>query len=199
MKVNQELAILFWLWKQKADTAGKAPIYARLTIDGLRIQFSLGQRVLPAQFNKQSGMVKGSSDDAKSINSYLILVKGKLQQHYNLLVTQNDVVTPEMVRDAFIGKSDAQKTLLQAFTYHNEQFEQKVKAGIRARASLVKFKTTFDHLKAFIKKEFGHGYLPLANLKHSFAEDFEHYLTITEKPQNNSAMKHIRNIMPPLK
>lgn len=193
MKVNQDLSILFWLWKQKADATGKAPLYARLTIDGSRTQFSLGHKVLPAQFNKHSGMVKGSSEEAKTINNYLTLVKGKLQQHYNILITQHEVVTPEMVRNALIGKNDGQKTLVEVFTYHNQQFEQKVKAGNRANASLCKFKTTLDHLKSFLKKEFGLTDIPLTNIKHSFAEDFEHYLTITEKLQNNSAMKHIRN------
>ncbi len=194
MKVNQDLSILFWLWKQKADSSGKAPIYARLTIDGARTQFSLGHKVLPAQFNKESGLVKGSSEEAKTINNYLILVKGKLQQHYNILLTQHDLVTPEMVRNAFSGKADANKTLLQAFTYHNQQFEQKVKAGLRVNATLKKFKTTLEHVKNFLKQEFGVTDMPLVNIKHSFAEDFEHYLTITVKLQHNTAMKQIRNI-----
>jgi site-specific recombinase XerD len=193
MKVNQDLSILFWLWKQKKDANGKAPIYARLTIDGTRTQFSLGHKVLPTLFNKESGLVKGSSEEAKAINNYLILVKGKLQQHYNILITQNEVVTPEMVRNAFSSKADAHKTLVQAFTYHNEQFEQKVKGGLRVGATLKKFKTTFMHIKNFLKKEYGVNDMPLANIKHSFAEDFEHYLTITVKLQNNTAMKQIRN------
>ena len=127
MKVNQDLSILFWLCKQRKDDSGKAPIYARLTIDGIRTQFSLGKKVLPSQFMQQSGLVKGSSEDAKTLNNYLTLVKGKLQQHYNILITQHEIVTPEMVRNAFSGKTGNVKTLIQAFTWHNDQFEQKVK------------------------------------------------------------------------
>ncbi|WP_409034098.1 Arm DNA-binding domain-containing protein [Runella sp.] len=33
--------------RSKADENGLAPIYARLTIDGARIEFSLGKKVLP--------------------------------------------------------------------------------------------------------------------------------------------------------
>jgi len=193
MKVNQNLSILFWVWKDKADESGKAPIYVRLTIEGVRAQFSMGQKINPTQFNPKSGMLKGTSEDAKTVNNYINLVKGKIQQHYNILITQFDYVTPEMVKNAFLGKTDHQKTIIDAFTYHNEQFEQKVKAGLRAGASLVKFKTTVDHLKKFLKKEFNLSDIPLANIKHSFAEDFEHFLTVTQKLQNNSAMKHIRN------
>ena len=60
MKVNQELSILFWLCKQRNDDSGRSPIYARLTIGGSRTQFSLGKKVLPSQFIRQSGLVKGS-------------------------------------------------------------------------------------------------------------------------------------------
>lgn len=193
MKVNQDLCILFWLCKQKNDNTGKATIYARLTIGGARTQFSLGKKVMPSQFIRQSGLVKGSSEEAKTLNNYLTLVKGKLQQHYNILITQQEVVTPEMVRNAYNGSTGNTKTLVQAFKYHNEQFEQKVKAGNRAPASLEKFKTTLDKIISFLKAEFNLSDIPLPNIKHSFAEDFEHYLTITEKLQNNSAMKHIRN------
>ena len=91
---------------------------------------------MPSQFIRQSGLVKGSSEEAKTLNNYLTLVKGKLQQHYNILITQHKVVTPEMVRNAYNGSTGNTKTLVQAFKYHNEQFEQKVKAGNRAPASL---------------------------------------------------------------
>ncbi len=193
MKTIQDLSILFWLWKKRADSTGKAPIYVRLSINKTRIQFALGHKVIPTLFNTQSGLVKGNSDDAKTINNHLILVKGKLQQHFNSLITQHEVVTPEMVRNAYLGKKEVQKTLVYAFKWHNDQFEQKVKAGNRAPASLEKFKTTLDKITAFLKAEFNLSDIPLPNIKHSFAEDFEHYLTITEKLQNNSAMKHIRN------
>lgn len=193
MKVNQDLSILFWLCKQRKDDSGKAPIYARLTIDGIRTQFSLGKKVLPSQFMQQSGLVKGSSEDAKTLNNYLTLVKGKLQQHYNILITQHEIVTPEMVRNTFSGKTGNVKTLNQAFTWHNDQFEQKVKAGHRAPGTLIKFKATLDKVKAFLKHEYHLSDIPVTNIKHSFAEDFEHFLTITEKLQHNTTMKHIQN------
>jgi site-specific recombinase XerD len=193
MKVNQNLSILFWVWKDKIDELGKAPIYVRLTIDGMRSQFSLGLKVKPSQFNVKKGQLNGTSEEARTGNNYINLVRGKLQQHYNILSTQFDEVSPDMVRNIFLGKTEYHKTLVQAFNYHNEQFEQKVKAGLRAKVSLGKFSTTLDHIKNFLKKEYNLSDIPLANIKHAFAEDFEHYLTTVVKMQNNSAMKHIRN------
>lgn len=193
MKTIQDLSILFWIWKKRADSTGKAPIYVRLSINQNRIQFALGHKVIPTQFNTKSGLVRGNSEDAKIINNHLILVKAKLQQHYNALITQHEVVTPEMVRNAYIGIKEIPKTLVYAFKWHNDQFEQKVKAGHRAPGTLIKFKATLDKIKAFLKQEYHLSDIPVTNIKHSFAEDFEHFLTITEKLQHNTTMKHIQN------
>ena len=193
MKVNQNLSILFWVWKDKIDELGKAPIYVRLTIDGKRSQFSLGNKTLPSQFNVKKGQLNGTSEEARTVNNYINLVRGKLQQHYNILTTQADHVSPDMVRNAFLGKNETKKTLIQAFDFHNEQFLQKVKADQKAIGTYKRFVVTVNKLKVFIKKELNLSDIPLANIKSSFAEDFEHYLTMHDRMQSNTAMKHIKN------
>jgi len=30
MKINEELSVLFWIWRQKASKDGRAPIYVRI-------------------------------------------------------------------------------------------------------------------------------------------------------------------------
>ena len=49
MKSNQKLSILFWLFKAKTLKDGRAPIYARITIDGAEEEISLGRKSLPKQ------------------------------------------------------------------------------------------------------------------------------------------------------
>lgn len=44
MKVNANMAVLFWLNAQKADESGKPPIYCRITLDGKRTQFSTAKK-----------------------------------------------------------------------------------------------------------------------------------------------------------
>lgn len=193
MRIAQNLAILYWIRKNAAAADGKYPLYCRITVDGKRTEFSLGYQVEEKLFNKSTGFLKGASQQAVSINNDLQDIRTKLRNIYNELKEKEPHVTAELIRNIYLGKSEQQKTLLQAFTYHNEQFEQKVKAGLRVGATLKKFKTTLEHLKKFLKKEFGVTDMPLSNIRHSFAEDFEHYLTITVKLQNNSAMKQIRN------
>ena len=41
MKFKQNLSLLLWLYRGKASKDGKAPIYLRITIDGLDTDISL--------------------------------------------------------------------------------------------------------------------------------------------------------------
>ena len=45
MKFKQNLSLLLWLYRGKASKDGKAPIYLRITIDGLDTDISLGQKI----------------------------------------------------------------------------------------------------------------------------------------------------------
>ncbi|WP_410429570.1 hypothetical protein [Pedobacter lusitanus] len=45
MKSNQNLSILFWHRKSKADINGYAPIICRISIDGKQTEFSIARRM----------------------------------------------------------------------------------------------------------------------------------------------------------
>ena len=54
MKSNQKLSLMFWLFKAKATKKdGKAPLYVRITIDGLDDELSLSRKVLPEHWNSE--------------------------------------------------------------------------------------------------------------------------------------------------
>ncbi len=59
---------------------GVTPIYCRITVDGNRSEFSIKRSV--AEKNWDAGKVKGNSEDARSLNSYLKQVEAKVFEHY---------------------------------------------------------------------------------------------------------------------
>lgn len=193
MKFAANFSILYWI-RKNASTNSKSPIYCRVTLNGQRTEIALGISVDEKNFNKSTGFQKGASNEARTTNAQLDDIRNRIRKIYADLVGKNAVVTSEMIRDVFVGKVVKQVTLLEAMKWHNDMFEQKVKSGNRAPASMVKFNTTYDKLKAFIKAHFRTNDLPLANIKAAFAEDFEHYLTVVGKLQHNTTMKHIRNV-----
>ncbi len=194
MHLNQKLSILFWLWNKKIDREGRSPIYVRITIDGQRAQFSLSLKIKSELFNSASGKAKGSAPEAIRVNSEINIVKGKLQQYFNVLSTQHKFVSADMLKNVYLGKNSTSKTLLQVITYHNENFREKVGSGSRSQATLKKYNATKEKARAFIKYQFGTPDISLLQIKPSFAEDFYHYLSVYEYLENNTIIKHIKNI-----
>ncbi len=194
MHLNQKFSLLFWLWNSKKDSDGRCPIYVRITIDKQRAQFSLGLKVRPDQFNSSTGKVKGNNPEAVRINSEINIIKGKLQQQFNLLIAQQSYVTSDLLKNAYLGKYNSCKTLLQLISYHNENFEEKVGTGKRCVATLKKYNATKEKARAFVGYQFGTTDIPLSQIKPSFAEDMYHYLSVYEHLENNTIIKHIKNI-----
>jgi len=60
MNFKQNLTVPFWLYRQKAKADGKAPIYARITIDGKYTEISTGKKVNPASWDLNVKQVTGS-------------------------------------------------------------------------------------------------------------------------------------------
>ena len=57
MQVHQNLSILFYRKKKKADKKGFIPIYCRITIDGLEDERSTGVKVLDHQWDTDAKQV----------------------------------------------------------------------------------------------------------------------------------------------
>ena len=85
----------FQLKKSKADETGKAPIYARITINEVRTEFSIKRSVDPEKWVSNASVVKGTTEESKSINAYLTTVRLKLNEHYRLLMEANKPITAE--------------------------------------------------------------------------------------------------------
>lgn len=55
---NNTFGVIFYLRKYKATNDGKAPIYARITVNGHRTDVSVKRSIDPANWNSNKGMAK---------------------------------------------------------------------------------------------------------------------------------------------
>ncbi len=110
------------------------------------------------------------------------------------MVTQHDRILPEMLRNAYHGVKEEKNTLLQIIDFHNHQFKEKVGIGKFSEGTLEKYLTTRQRTLEFLNFQYKLSDIPLADLKYSFVTNFEHFLVTRKQMQNNSAMKHIKNL-----
>ncbi|WP_295119313.1 site-specific integrase [uncultured Chitinophaga sp.] len=192
MKVSQELSILFWLRKQNNNGDARATIMVRITIEGIRENFSLGYQVLPEKFDSKAGAVLGRTEEAATINRQLVRVRSELLRHYYSLKDNDKVVTSAILKNAYLGIDIEKKTFLQVADYQYALFEKKVEKNKMSYETLRKWKSTRNKLAAFIKHEYKLPDLPLDRVKYSFAEDLYNYLTLTDGIEDNTAMKYVK-------
>lgn len=192
MNTNQNYTILFWINKSK-QSKGKAPIYCRITVNGRRSEISMKRSIEPNKWNSSAGRAKGNSEETRTINNYLTIVENKVFKHFNQFISEGKYITSDLLKNAFMGKREDQKTLVEAFTYHNNQMEQLIGIDV-VKKTHSRFVTTLNKLKLYLEKKQNRSDLYLKELNHKFVVDFEHYLKVDEGIGHNTAMKYIRNL-----
>jgi len=184
--------ISFSIKKTRVNSNGFAPIYARITVDGVRKEFSINRKVDSSKWLKVGG-VKGSNEDARSINALLATIRFKLNEHYRHLLENNHLITASNIVDKYLGKNETKKTLLELVEYNNQRVQSLIGSEY-SKATYVKYCTTKKHLSNFTSWKFGSSDLPINSLKYSFVTEFEYYLKTVCKCGQNAAMKYIRNL-----
>ncbi|HLG40127.1 MAG TPA: tyrosine-type recombinase/integrase [Chitinophagaceae bacterium] len=192
MKENQFMSILFWLYSQKTDDSGKAPIYCRITLDGNRTQFSTAKRVEQKYWNSSANKVSNKCLDAIAINEDLETIKGDLRKVYNQLCATNNHVTGDMVKRVYTGKDQEKKTIMDLFKFNNALWTEKYKQKKAALKTVQRFATVKIKMTRFLQKEYNVSDKPLSSLDSSFAINFHHYLTIHESLIENTINIYLR-------
>lgn|SRR5690606_28364702 len=106
MKIKQDMDLLLWIRRNQTKN-DVAPLYIRVTIDGISKEISLGVKINPKDWDIKSKRVKKTEPSYKTTNSKIIQAQVDLDRHFNGLKTQVDRVTPDMVKNAYLGKSEA--------------------------------------------------------------------------------------------
>lgn len=179
--------ILFYLRKNQVNKDGKASIMTRLSVNGEISQFSSKLDVEPELWDVKLGKIAGSSQKSRQLNNLLDDIRTSLKNHYHEIETHEAYVTAEKVRNAFLGYSTKQRTLLELFKSHNEDAKKLV--GIsKTEGTLAKYDRGYRRLGEFMKAKYKITDIALNEINHKFITDFETYLrTVSECNENTTA------------
>jgi len=189
---NNTFGVAFYLKKQKTTQAGKSPIYARITVNGKRIEISVKRSIDENNWNATKGMAKGSREEIIKLNKYLDQFKAGIIDSYQQLLLQKKFITAELLKEKVTGGDQADFTLCKLMHYHNTDQAQVLESG-----TMKNYYTTQKYVKEFLKERFKTSDKYLSELTYKFITDFEYYLR-SRKPekgqkalQTNGVMKHL--------
>ena len=167
---------LFYIKKTSVRKDGKAPIMVRITIDGQDIVFSSKLFVNPTIW--KNGAASGKSVEAVKTNGLLNEITTRLTNHYHRILREEDFVTAEKLRNAFLGIGMMENCILKDFEATNEEFRQMVEKGQRAKSTYNKYLSVYHHFKSFLWEKRKRTDMSYKELTKEVITDFDRYLRV---------------------
>ena len=196
--MNAKISVLFYAKKSKTKSNFRVPIYLRITVNGKRAEFSTGKDVEISKWSSAQNRLKGNSEEARAINKYLDILKSNVLVLENKLALSRESFDAIDIKNLLTGANTTERYLIPIFEEHNSKIE-KLLGKEYAPATLKNFKTCLAHLKEFLWKFHKKSDIDIQKLEPSFLNDFDFFLRTKPNINNNSAVKHTKNLSKILK
>lgn len=196
--MNAKISVLFYAKKSKTKSNLRVPIYLRITVNGKRAEFSTGKDVEISKWSSTQNRLKGNSEEARAINKYLDILQSNVLILENKLAMSRESFGAIDIKNLLTGANTTERYLIPIFEEHNSKIE-KLLGKEYAPATLKNFKTCLAHLKEFLWKFHKKSDIDIQKLEPSFLNDFDFFLRSKPNINNNSAVKHTKNLSKILK
>lgn len=182
----------FYAKSTKANAKGQFPIYVRLTVDGNRTEFSTKKFIEPSRWSSEASKVKGTTEEARSINSYLDVIKSRVLDIQMELIHKNQNISIENFKELLFGSEEKQRMLVPIFQDHNNKIKELVGKEY-APGTLERYTTSLKHTIEFLEWKYKISDIEISKINHAFITDYEFYLRSVRNCSNNTAVKYIKN------
>lgn len=196
---TENFNILFVQAKNRTNKKNQSPLYCRITLNGIRKQFSTGIHIENIYWNSKKQLVLKTHQTASLYNSLLDNIKSKINNAYGVLKLEDNIFTIEDILDKYQGKEIKKKENILSY-YKQYLFKIKKLIGLELKESTYnKFVYVGNHLEAFLKWKFRKTDFPLEELSLQFLDDFDYFLKIEKKQSQITINKTIQRLRTPIK
>ena len=168
------------------------PIYLRLTVNGVVKEMSISRKCDPKDWHKEREKTTGKNEEARELNHYISALRLKVLQTARSFVDSENTATAEEIIRQLEGRREDSIKILEVFKQHNLQMKALVGSEY-SEATAIRYKTTLDHTRRFLKSRYKVDDLDIQQLNFEFLSEFEFYFKSIRKCNHNTAMKYISN------
>jgi hypothetical protein len=168
--MDNRVSILFYGKKCRKTKDGLLPIYMRVTIDGARFEVCTQRFIDAAKWSATAGKVKSNSEEARSINTYLDLLKAKVYQYQRQITQEELLLNIKTFRAKWLGVREKPRMVMEIFQEHNNQVAALVGHDFAA-GTLERYKTSLQHTRSFIQWKFNLPDIDVKKLNYEFISD----------------------------
>jgi site-specific recombinase XerD len=194
MRSTNTFSILF-VANQKKKNDDQALLYARITVDGKRVNLSLKRKIDVSLWGAKKKRAKGTSSEARQINLYLDQTHTQLFQCYQDLKFKGGLITAQLIKASYGGELETSKTLQELIDYHTRKIESTLAPG-----TIINFEITENYIKRFLTTSLKTTDVFLKQLDYKFICDFETFLHKywtkghPKAMNHNTVMKHLQRL-----
>ena len=190
--MNTSVSILFYIKRTKANNLGVCPIYTRVTVNAKRFEFSTNKYINPEKWLSEGNKVKGTTEEARTINSHLDYLKNQVLEAEKKLFKKDISLNSENLKNELFGLTETKRMLVPIFQDHNNKIKELVGKEY-APGTLERYITSLKHTIEFMQLKYNVSDIDITKIDHAFITDYEFWLRSVRNCANNTAVKYLKN------
>lgn len=190
--MNTSVSILFYIKRAKVNNLGVCPIYIRVTVNTKRFEFSTNKYINPEKWSSEGSKMKGTSEEARSINNHLDLLKNQIRDAQMDLMHSKTPITIETLKKKLLGIDEKARMLVPIFQDHNNKIKELVGKEY-APGTLERYTTSLKHTIEFMQWKYNISDIDITKIDHAFITDYEFWLRSVRNCANNTDVKYLKN------
>lgn len=192
MSRKNQFRVGFYMNSSRINRDGTSPILFRIHISGETVKFTASLKLERSKWDAQRGMPL-PLPETHDVTLYLETLRSRAVTAYADLCRSYETVTPEMVREAVLGRDQdgTVRTILGAWDEHNEEVKSLIGKDM-SYTLYQKHVTVRNHFADFLNKDQGVKDLPIKALRYEHVREFQHYLLSTVGNAHNTVFKQLQ-------
>lgn len=188
-------SVIFVIQKGKCRPDGKAPIVARITVNGEMVHFSTKMYIEPERWLPLEYKTKGQTHEEQVINSTLFDFHATIKRKYNDMIYRGEVITASKIKSSILCQDERSMTLIALCNKYIEDYEKLVLTQDYGQESFFRYKVCRNRLQEFLRDEFKVSDLPLQDINKRFLDKLYLWLRSAHRLNNNTAVKFIHRFV----
>ncbi len=121
--------LTFFPRKPRSAGNGEYPLYARITTEGQKVEFTIGRKVNPSVWDQRAQRSNGRSRRDIELNKYLEMVRSRFYEIHNRLINEGQFINPQIMKNHYFGMVEKPKMLCDVFRETNIKRREEYERG----------------------------------------------------------------------
>ncbi len=183
-------SVIFVIQKGKCRPDGKAPIVARITVNGEMVHFSTKMYIEPERWLPLEYKTKGQTHEEQVINSTLFDFHATIKRKYNDMIYRGEVITASKIKSSILCQDERSMTLIALCNKYIEDYEKLVLTQDYGQESFFRYKVCRNRLQEFLRDEFKVSDLPLQDINKRFLDKLYLWLRSAHRLNNKKLFEN---------